>query len=83
MKRALLLLWGAFFVLLHDPHGRSIYINAEQIDYISPAGKAVDKAGPPEAGARVMVYGVWVWVREAPADIKIAIDDVLGQNKSH
>ena len=95
-------LWGAFFITVHDPSGRDIYINAEQVDYIgfpSP-GEADSHALPIEppkkknkmvreeiredaphytAGSRVMVYGIWVWTREKPAELHDAIDKVLGQ----
>ncbi len=71
-------LYGAFFVLLHQPDGREVYANAEQVDYIAPSEELVNDK---RAGARVMVYGVWVWVRERPEEIKRLIDTALGQDK--
>jgi hypothetical protein len=41
----LTMLWGAFFVVLHDPTGTAQYVNAEQIDVIRPAA--------PETSTRV------------------------------
>ena len=65
-----------FFVLLHQPNGREVYVNAEQVDYI---GVPPDKAYGPGAGSLLMVYGIWVAVREKPNDVKHAIDVVLKQ----
>lgn len=67
---------SAFFVLLHRPDGKPVYINAEQIDYIGPARENIDD---PKAGALLMVYGIWVTVKEEPTAIKNAIDKVLKQ----
>jgi hypothetical protein len=69
-------LWGAFFILVHQPSGADIYINAEQVDYIGPA---VD--GDIRAGSKIMVYGIWVFTIEKPYEIKTKIDVVLGQYK--
>jgi hypothetical protein len=81
MKRIaqIAVLWGAFFVLLHQPSGRNIYVNAEQVDYIAPGNMAA--GDPPNTGSRLMVYGVWVAVKETPDEIKTQIDKVLGQDK--
>ena len=77
MKQFFLYCLGAFFVLLHQPAGKPIYVNAEQVDYIGPADKFFDGPG---AGSKVLVYGIWVAVREKPDEIKKAIDEVLKQN---
>jgi hypothetical protein len=71
------ILFGAFFILVHQPAGNEVYINAEQVDYIGPN---VD--GDPRARSKVMVYGVWTYVLEKPAEIKAAIDAVLHQDGS-
>jgi hypothetical protein len=70
-------IFSAFFALLHQPSGRPIYVNAEQIDYIGPADKWLDG---PDAGSRVMVYGIWVAVREKPSEVKTEVDRVLKQD---
>ena len=70
------LVWSAFFVLVHQPDGQPVYLNAEQIDLIAPADKAYHGA---QAGSRVMVYGIWVAIKETPNEIKCAIDVVLKQ----
>ena len=67
---------GAFFILVHQPGGEDIYINAEQVDYIGPAPD-----GDRKAHSKVMVYGIWVFVLEKPFEIKQKIDHVLGQDK--
>jgi hypothetical protein len=80
MNRAIskwaVLLWSAFFVLVHQPDGQPVYLNAEQIDLIAPADKTYHGKN---AGSRVMVYGLWVAIREKPDEIKCAIDTVLKQ----
>jgi hypothetical protein len=69
-------LFGAFFILVHQPNGDEIYINAEQVDYIGPGHD-----GHSNAGAKVMVYGIWVFTLEKPDAIKAKIDHALGQDK--
>jgi hypothetical protein len=76
MFRYMMILWGAFFIVVHNPAGTEIYINAEQVDYVGPN---ID--GDKNAGAKVMVYGIWVYTLEKPFDIKTRIDHVLGQDK--
>lgn len=66
---------GAFFVLLHDPEGNEVFVNAEQIDFIGPP-----LGGNKNACSRYMVYGVWQWAKECPREIKTQIDEVLKQN---
>jgi hypothetical protein len=69
-------LYGAFFIVAHQPSGAEIFINAEQVDYVGPGFD-----GDVRAGSKVMVYGVWVFTIEKPSEIKAKIDHVLGQDK--
>jgi hypothetical protein len=75
MKKFCTILFGAFFILAHQPTGDPILINAETVEYIGPAFD-----GDPRAGAKVMVYGIWVFVTEKPAEIKSRIDAALHQD---
>jgi hypothetical protein len=77
MKNVIVPLLAAWFVLLHNPDGDEIYVNAEQIDFI---GHPARGEAPTNACNRVMVYGVYIWVWECPKIIKEAIDVVLKQN---
>jgi hypothetical protein len=70
-------LFGAFFILAHQPSGAEILINAETVEYIGP-----NIVGDSRAGSKVMVYGVWVFVTETPAEIKSRIDAALHQDGS-
>ena len=70
-------LFGAFFIIAHQPSGNEIYVNAEQVNYI---GKNID--GDPRANTKMMVYGIWTYVVETPAEIKSKIDAVLHQDGS-
>jgi hypothetical protein len=79
MKKFAAVLFSAWFVTLHTPGGEPIFINAEQIDYIGPPARG---EAPAKSCSRLMVYGVWVWVRECPADVKRAIDNVLKQEQN-
>jgi hypothetical protein len=75
MKRKIAaILFGAFFIVAHNPKGGEIYINAEQVDYIGPN---ID--GDQRAASKMMVYGIWTYVLETPAEIKAKIDAVLHQ----
>jgi hypothetical protein len=76
IKKMSAILFGAFFIVAHQPSGAEIYINAEQVDYVGPGTE-----GDPRAGAKVMVYGIWVYTLEQPEMIKAKIDHVLGQDK--
>jgi hypothetical protein len=67
-------LFGAFFILAHQPNGNPVLINAETVEYIGP-----NIVGDSRAGSKVMVYGVWVFVTETPAEIKSRIDAALHQ----
>ena len=58
--------------------GAKVYVNAEQIDYIGPPAPGESSK---HAKARLMVYGIWVWVFESPDEIKAAIDKVLKQDQ--
>jgi hypothetical protein len=71
-------LWGAFFITAHDPMGRPIYLNAEQVDSI---GFPAPGEAHADSGSRVMVYGIWLWTRERPDELHDAIDKVLGQGQ--
>jgi hypothetical protein len=55
-----------------------VYINAEKIDFIGPADAHWDG---PLARSRVMVYGIWVAVKEKPDEVKSSIDKVLKQEQ--
>ncbi len=70
------LAFSAFFALLHRPDGAPVYINAEQIDYIGPGVAEFDG---PNAGSRLMVYGLWVAVKETPKQVYDQINHVLKQ----
>jgi hypothetical protein len=89
------LLFGAFFVVLHNPNGDEIYVNAEQIDYMGPnpctePSKSVVKFTKEDhdklcvwtnkAATVLMVYGIWVAVAEDRNDIKERVDHVLKQD---
>lgn len=76
IDRPIALLFSAFFILAHQPSGKPVYINAEQIDFIGPADPYWDGSG---AGSRLMVYGIWVAVKEKPDEVKSAIDKALKQ----
>jgi hypothetical protein len=70
-------LWGALFIVAHQPNGPEIYINADQIQYIAPSSaRAGDE---PRAGAHVIVFGTYIQTRETPAELKDAIDRALKQ----
>lgn len=71
-------LFGAFFILAHQPSGQEILINAEQVDYIGP----FYGDGDARANTKMMVYGIWVFVTETPAEIKSRIDAALHQDGS-
>jgi hypothetical protein len=75
IRKLAAILFGAFFIVCHQPLGNEVYINAEQIDYI---GSNVD--GDQRANSKVMVYGIWTYVLETPAEIKAKIDTVLHQD---
>jgi len=71
MKRAMLG-WASVlivFLTLHQPDGKATYVNSEQLDLISPADSA-----NPGAQTRMLVYGVRIAVREAPAEVAQMID---------
>lgn len=76
LKKMSAILFGAFFITVHNPAGTEIFINAEQVDYVGPN---ID--GDPHASSKVMVYGIWVYTIEKPEMIKAKIDHVLGQDK--
>jgi len=75
IRRLAVTLFGAFFILAHQPTGNPILINAETVEYIGPAFD-----GDARSGAKLMVYGIWVFVTETPAEIKSRIDAALHQD---
>lgn len=77
IRKLAAILFGAFFIVVHQPAGNEAFINAEQVDYI---GKNVD--GDQRANSKVMVYGVWTYVLETSAEVKAKIDAVLHQDGS-
>lgn len=68
-------LFGAFFIIAHQPSGAEVRINAENVSYIGPAYD-----GDARAGSKLLVYGIWVFVTEKPAEIKTRIDAILHQD---
>jgi hypothetical protein len=75
IRKLAAILFGAFFIVVHQPAGNAVYVNAEMVDYIGPN---VD--GDQRAASKVMVYGIWTYVLETPAEIKAKIDAVLHQD---
>lgn len=75
MIRLAAILFGAFFILVHRPDGGEILVNAEQVNYIG-----ANDGGDLRAGSKVMVYGIWTYMLEKPAEIKSRIDAVLHQS---
>jgi hypothetical protein len=60
--------WAALLILflsLHQPNGQEVYVAIDQIGYIGPA----DSQLHPGAGARLLVYGVEITVRETPKEV--------------
>lgn len=76
LLRNILPLIGAFFILIHDPEGNEVFVNAEQVDFIGPP-----VAGSPNAKSRYMVYGIWQFAAETPREIKAKINKVLKQEE--
>jgi hypothetical protein len=64
-------LFALAFIALHAPDGSDVYVNTEAINVIAQAAKS---EALPSACSRVMVLGVWVWVKECPDEIKEAVE---------
>lgn len=76
-RKLIAFLFSAFFIVVHRPDGAAVFVNAEQVNYIGPN---ID--GDQRAASKVMVYGLWTYFRETPAEIKSKIDAVLHQDGS-
>lgn len=74
--RYISLVLSAFFILAHRPDGEPIYLNAEQIDFITRSDPKMDDH---RAGSLVLIYGIKITVKEKPEEIKKSIDKVLKQ----
>lgn len=74
IRKLAVTLFGAFFIVAHQPSGAEVLINAETVEYIGPN---ID--GDKRAATKMMVYGIWVFVVETPAQIKSRIDAALHQ----
>jgi hypothetical protein len=55
----------AVFLTLHQPDGQEVYVAADQIGYIGPAVPRLH----PDAGTRLLVYGIEITVRETPKEV--------------
>ena len=58
----------AALITLHQPDGRPIYVNPEEIIVVAPAG------GVYPGAAKVLVHDTWLAVRETPEQVKFARD---------
>ena len=55
---------------LHQPDGKEVLVNLDQVDFVGPA----DSIAHPKANSRVLVYGVWFYLRETRDEVKAVID---------
>lgn len=56
----------AALITLHDPLGREIYINAEEIMIITYP----DNESKPGVHAKIMIHDSWQYVQETPQQVK-------------
>lgn len=66
MKPWLLVLTA--LITLHQPDGKPIYVNPEEIIVVAPAGYLG------EGRAKVLLHDTWLFVSETPAQVKSARD---------
>lgn len=67
MMRRLALLFTALIVL-HQPDGKIVYVNPEEIQIVAPAG------GVYPGKAKVLIHDQWIAVQETPEQVKFARD---------
>lgn len=65
--RRLVLLFAAL-ITLHQPDGRPIYVNPEEIIVVAPAGSIM------QGSAKLLVHDLWISVQETPQQVKFARD---------
>jgi len=56
------------FLILHNPDGTEVLIKADEVVIISPAAKGEH----PGACSRLMMHGIYYWIKECPDAIKKA-----------
>lgn len=73
MVRPLMFKWGFLFafIILHNTHGKEIYVNSGEIMTVSPP----DAIAPLTAGSKVLVHDTYIYVRENPKDVIEKIKD--------
>lgn len=55
------------FLALHNPDGSEVLVKKDEIIIISPSAK-----GEHKACSRIMMHGIYYWIKECPDDIKKA-----------
>lgn len=73
-----LLLWSIILLPLHNATGEDVYVNLDQVDFIGPC---VGAFCPPNGYSRVLVYGIWFYLRETPTQIHDMIYKMQGETK--
>ena len=58
----------AALITLHQPDGKIVYVNPEEIQIVAPAG------GVYPGRAKVLVHDQWLAVQETPEQVKFARD---------
>lgn len=67
LKSAYSLIFAAL-ITLHQPDGKIVYVNPEEIQIVAPAG------GVYPGRAKVLVHDQWIAVLETPEQVKVARD---------
>lgn len=58
----------AALIVLHQPDGKPIFVNPEEIIVVAPAGNIG------RGNAKLMLHDTWLFVLETPAQVKCARD---------
>jgi hypothetical protein len=57
----------AALITLHQPDGRPIYVNPEEIIIVSPPDP---EFGPRKFKASILIHDAWIHVLETPTEVK-------------